>query len=146
MILSKRHLAYFVLFVLLIASCWRRHESGEIESALKGYDRLIQKMDADSIALLYTTDGDLGGIAQGRDSIRKFLSGFKNVRVLSVSSTSEKIELNADTAIQLGRFNQVALVNGTDTLRPKGTFTAKWIWTKEEGWKIRSMNTKPDTQ
>jgi hypothetical protein len=38
----------------------------------------------------------------------------------------------------------VALINNKDTMKPKGTYVAKWIRIKEEGWKIKSMNTKPD--
>jgi len=116
----------------------------EIESALKTYDRLIWKMDADSIADLYMAEGELGDIVHGRDSIRKFLSTFTNVKVLSVASTSEKIVFYQDTAIQNGRYNQTALVNNKDTMRPKGTYEAKWIWIKGEGWKIRRMTTTPE--
>lgn len=122
----------------------QQHSRSEIESALKTYDRLIKNMDADSIALLYTTDGDLGTVAHGRDSIRKFLSSFKNVRVLSVASTSNTIEINRDTALQAGRYRQVALINNRDTAKLKGGFNARWIWIRGEGWRIKRMETQPD--
>jgi hypothetical protein len=44
-----------------------------MEQAMQKYDRYILKMDVDSIALLYTPDGELGKMARGRDSIRRFL-------------------------------------------------------------------------
>ena len=134
----------FVIIATLILSCHERDKKLEIESALKTYDHLIWTMNADSIALLYTVDGQLGEIARGRDSIRRFLSTFTNVKVLSVHSTSEKIVINKDTAIQSGRFNQTALINNKDTARPKGTYEAIWVWTKGEGWKIKRMTTTPD--
>jgi ketosteroid isomerase-like protein len=143
---------YYPFIFIMIAvfsaalSCNTRDRKAEVESGLRTYDRLIQKMDADSIALMYAPDGDLGTIAHGRDSIRKFLSTFKNVSVLSVSSSSDNIGINNDTAIQKGRFSQVALVNNKDTVRPKGTYIAKWVWIKDEGWKIKTMTTKPDNQ
>jgi ketosteroid isomerase-like protein len=145
MTFSKRYYSLIIpVATLLLFSCSWRNKKKEIESAMKTYDHLIQKMDPDSIAMIYTADGDLGEIAHGRDSIRKFLSGFKNVKVLSVSSSSDKIEIKEDTAVQSGRFNQIALVNHTDTMKPAGTYVAKWIWIKDEGWKIKTMTTKPD--
>jgi ketosteroid isomerase-like protein len=134
----------FLVIPVFLFSCTSRDRKHEIELAIKTYDHLIQKMDADSISMMYAKDGDLGEIAHGRDSIRKFLSGFINVKVLSVSSTSGKIEINRDTAVQSGRFNQVALVNNKDTMKPKGSYIARWIWINNEGWKIKSMITKPD--
>lgn len=122
----------------------QKHIKQEIENAMLRYDRLIQKMDADSIALLYAPDGDLGEMAHGRDSIRKFLLTFTNVKVLSTSSTSDSIVFNSDTAIQTGKYTQVALIQVKDTARLKGSYTAKWIWLPEQGWRIKKMNTKPD--
>ena len=64
------------LFILLfLTACISYvHRQQEVQDAMQHYDRLIKKMDADSIALLYTEDGDLGGIAHGRDSIRRYLT------------------------------------------------------------------------
>ena len=137
------------LFLLLsclvvFSSCDDRDKKEEIKQALANYDRLIKKMDADSIAQMYTADGDLGDIAHGRDSIKKFLSTFVNVKVLSVHSSSEKIEIKEDTAIQNGRYDRVAVVNSKDTVRPAGTFIAKWVWKINEGWNIQRMTTTPD--
>ena len=110
---------------------------------MKEYDRLIKKMDADSIALLYTQDGDLGTIAHGRDSIRNFLSIFKNVKVMSQSSTSDSVNIIADTAYQKGTYKQVVVVSPKDTLTVKGTYSAVWLWIKPNGWHIKKMHTKP---
>ena len=138
----------FLLFLLnclvVFYSCHHRDKRQEVERALANYDRLIKKMDADSISLMYTANGELGDIARGRDSIRKFLSTFTNVEVLSVSSSSEKIDLEKDTIIQSGRYNQLALINHRDTVRPTGTYVARWIWQENEGWKIQRMTTTPD--
>ncbi|MDP4265692.1 MAG: nuclear transport factor 2 family protein [Bacteroidota bacterium] len=130
--------------ILISISCRGQHNNSEIESALKTYDRLIKKMDADSIAMLYAPDGDLGNTAHGRDSIRKFLSSFKNVSVLYVASVPGTIKISQDTAMQTGRYKQIALVNNKDTLNLGGTFIARWIWIKAEGWRIKRMETNPD--
>jgi ketosteroid isomerase-like protein len=120
----------------------RKHNKAEVESAMKQYDHLIQKMDTDSIALLYTEDGDLGNIAHGRDSIRKFLSGFKNVKVLSQLSTTETIQITGDTCIQKGLYHQTDVI-GNDTLSVKGSYTTAWLWIPSNGWQIKRMDTKP---
>ena len=111
--------------------------------AMKQYDHLILKLDADSIALLYTPDGDLGAIAHGRDSIRKFLLTFKNIKVLSQASTTDTIKIYGDTSLQKGMYYQSALVNNKDTVAVKGEYTATWLWMHKGGWHIRRMEVKP---
>ena len=130
-------------FIIFFFSCnTSKHSNAGVESAMKYYDHLILKLDADSIALLYTADGNLGGVAKGRDSIRKFLSSFKNVRVLSQASTTTSIKISRDTAIQNGTYTQSDIVSGKDTVYVKGTYMARWQWIKKEGWHIKEMTTK----
>ncbi|MEO6882757.1 MAG: hypothetical protein ABI199_01900 [Bacteroidia bacterium] len=119
-----------------------KHSKTEIESSLKQYDNLILKLDADSISMLYTNDGNLGNIAIGRDSIRKFLSSFKNVKVLSQQSISDSIKISRDTAFQTGHYAQTDLIAGKDTVKVKGTFTTRWQWVPQKGWQIKRMITK----
>ena len=142
--LKPFEICLFLLVSIGLHSCHKKHEKQEIETAMLRYDQLIQKMDADSIALLYAPDGDLGDIAHGRDSIRKFLSTFTNVRVLSTSSTSDSIVFSSDTAVQTGKYTQVAVIQGKDTARLKGSYTAKWVWLPAEGWRLKKMITLPN--
>jgi ketosteroid isomerase-like protein len=135
------------LLVLALASACRQpatHSPAAIEAAMSHYDSLIRKTDADSIAWIYTADGWLGNIAHGRDSIRRFLQTFKNVRVLQVASTTKNITITVDTAIQTGGYTQTALVNDKDTVHVKGSYEAQWAWSEKEGWKIRRMTTHPE--
>ncbi|MBS1664128.1 MAG: hypothetical protein JST68_23995 [Bacteroidetes bacterium] len=152
----------FCFAILLVAVCACHqlppHTPTEIESAMNHYDSLLKKMDADSIAWLYAPDGQLGTIARGRDSIRRFLASFKDVRVLEVGSTNKDITIKIDTAFHTGTYFQdvILLHKDTahhspdtahhlpDTLHLKGSFTAEWIWSETEGWKIRKMTTKPE--
>jgi hypothetical protein len=125
-----------------VIACLGNHNTTGVESAMKLYNHLIQKMDADSIALMYTADGDLGNMAHRRDSIRKFLSTFKNVSVLSQSSESTSIKITGDSCIQKGTYQQVVLISGKDTVRVKGEFKANRQWKLSEDWHIRRMDTK----
>ena len=110
---------------------------------MQRYDRFIKAVNADSIALLYTPDGDLGNVAHGQDSIRRFLATFKNVTVLSMASTTDSIAIQGDSSIQTGTYRQVAVLSEKDTVHVKGTYRANWQWTPEHGWRIKRMITKP---
>jgi len=105
--LSSRSSKLIILTgILFLFSCNDQHNRAGVEAAMKHYDHLIKKLDADSISLLYTADGNLGDIAQGRDSIKRFLSSFTNVQVLSQASQTSSIELFGDSAIQKGTYQQ----------------------------------------
>lgn len=144
MLQQNRPFIFFAWAMLLtITSCHPDHSRSEIELSMKQYDHYIKNLDADSIALMFTPDGDLGTIAHGRDSIRKFLSTFKNVSVLATASTTGSIVLNGDSSTQTGTYWQLDLINARDTVKVKGLFTAKWKWTKESGWRLKKMETTP---
>src|SRR5271155_3045158 len=109
------------LLILFFAACGPRpHARTEIEAAMIRYDSLLRRMDGDSIALMFTPDGMLGPAVKGRDSIRRFLSGFGNVRVLSVSTTSDSLQLHGDSALQQGDYRQIAVVDQKDTFHIHG--------------------------
>jgi ketosteroid isomerase-like protein len=134
---------FHYLCMLCMISCNDYHDKKGVDLAMKQYDHLIKKMDADSIALLYTPDGDLGGIARGRDSIKKFLSTFKNIRVLSQASTTKSIEVHGDTSIQKGTYRQIVLMHEKDTVKVNSEYITTWLWMPQDGWHIKRMITKP---
>jgi ketosteroid isomerase-like protein len=136
----------YLFMLLFITSCISYvHRQQEVQDAMQHYDHLIQKMDADSIAFMYSADGDLGGIAKGRDSIRRFLASFKDVRILEVSSNTDSMAMTGDTAFQSGHYKQSGIINGKDSFHVTGSYHAQWVWVKEEkGWRIKRMTTIPD--
>ena len=142
--IARHALYFFTALLAFMYSCnTASHSKESVEKAMQQYDHLILKLDADSIALLFTPDGDLGTMAHGRDSIKTFLSSFKNVVVLSQSSTTASIQINKDTAIQKGSYQQSDIINGKDTVKVKGDYTAVWQWLSKEGWHIKQMTTQP---
>ena len=132
-----------VITLLILSSCKNQHNRAGVEAAMKQYDHLIKKLDADSISLLYTANGNLGDIVHGRDSIKKFLSSFVNVRVLSQVSSTKSIDMYGDSATQKGSYQQMDLLAEKDTVRVNGEYTAHWQWLPSEGWRIKYMVTKP---
>ena len=129
--------------LLGVIACQQPHSATEIEAAMKHYDQLIKTVNADSMAMLYTPDGNLGNIAYGQDSIRRFLARFKDVKVLSMASTTTSIEMKGDSSIQKGTYRQVAVLPKQDTVHVKGEYTANWQWEAANGWRIKRMLTKP---
>lgn len=139
----------FFAFIIMI-SCHGVSPTPDLTTALATYDRLILKTDADSIALLYTIDGDLGNKAHGRDSIRTFLLQFKDFKVLEQHSTIDSISAGQDTGFIAGHYQQRVIVPVKDSLNPahihdtvtaKGSFRSTWIQVPEYGWQIRKMET-----
>jgi SnoaL-like domain len=145
-------LSVTVLLLVLLYYCHRKLPSPpDIHDAMATYDRLILKTDADSIALLYMAEGDLGNKVHGRDSIRKFLQQFKNFKVLQQHSTIDSLSLDQDTGYMSGRYHQEVIVPVQDSLNPKhrhdtvnvnGKFASVWIRLPEYGWRIQKMETK----
>ena len=142
---NYRSLYLIILFctALLFSCSTSSHNKKGVEAAIKQYDHLILKLDADSIALLYAPDGDLGNMAHGRDAIRKFLLTFNNLKVLSQSSVTGSIKLNGDSSLQKGVYKQTVVISGKDTVTVKGAYTATWLWMGKNGWHIKRMETVP---
>ncbi len=127
----------------MLVACKQGPSRESVTAAMGQYDRLIKKMDADSIALLFTKQGELGTMAHGRDSIRAFLKGFKNVEVLKQTSAIGFLKLKNDTALLKGTYWQTDLVDQKDTIHLKGNYIANWVWLKNEGWHLQKIITTP---
>ncbi|HZE85224.1 MAG TPA: nuclear transport factor 2 family protein [Puia sp.] len=136
-----KRILFFALFAIIISCHTKVHGRQEIETAMSRYNHFIKEVNGDSIASLFTPDGKLGTVT-GRDSIRKFLSGFKNIQVAAVSTTTDSILFQEDTARQNGKYFQTAIVDAKDTVHVKGSYFATWVFFDKEGWKLKKMETK----
>lgn len=138
-----------ILFALIVTAIWlpvsckRTHTEREISEQMAKYDRLLEKMNTDSIADLYTENGQLGNVAKGRDSINRFLKTFSNYRVIQNKSTTDSIRILGDSAIQIGSYTQITILPGKDTAHLTGRFRAIWKLAGSNGWKIYRMETSP---
>ena len=144
---------YLILFALLILSgCGttargQAERSRDLDAAISHYGRLVKAMASDSIAALYTDDGELAGLGQpaitGQDSIRAFLHGFDDYRVLAATMVVDSSRLAGDTGIQHGRYTQRVRLPAGDTVEVSGRFTAEWVIGPAGTWRIRRMGTAP---
>ena len=143
--MNMRQLLFSLFIIGTMMACQQaNNEKLKIEKAMHNYDLHIISMNVDSIASCYTENGDLGDIAHGRDSIRRFLSKFANFKVLSQRSISDSVSIDQDTAIQMGIYRQTVIVSQGDTVLVKGSFRARWQrQMKGELWLIRRIDTHP---
>jgi len=140
----RNFIGLLCLITTFFSACRPKERSTEsVEQAMQNYNRYILEMDVDSIALLYAPDGELGKMAKGRDSIRRFLDNFKRYKVLSQVSTTNLIKISRDTALQSGSYTQKVIVPVNDTVTVRGLFSTKWIWMDPTGWHIQRMETQP---
>lgn len=112
----------------------RVHEKSEIDAAMREYDRLLQKMDAEGIAAFYEE--------HKRDSIKNVLKTFTNVVVLSSVSSTDGIEMLGDSATQTGSYVQIDVIDKKDTITVRGKYEVLWKW-DGNAWKILKMQTTP---
>jgi ketosteroid isomerase-like protein len=133
-----------VIVVSFFLLCCQEHRSSEILNAMHHYDKMILAMNPDSIANVYTADGELGDqpIA-GRDSIRKFLMSFTDFKVLETQSTSSSISFKGDSAFQEGSYYQKTKLPAGDTVMVKGLFSTVWLKGADNRWLIRKIHTRP---
>ena len=141
--LRQCQISLLLVFLGLACATHAPHQQREVEAAMQQYDRYILSVDVDSMALLFTKDGNLGNIARGQDSIRRFLAKFKSVRVLSMASTTDAIVLTGDSSTQRGSYRQTAVLSARDTVRVNGDYVARWQWFPKQGWRLKSMQTTP---
>ncbi|HSE67909.1 MAG TPA: hypothetical protein VLB12_13060, partial [Gemmatimonadales bacterium] len=127
-----------VALVLLVSACSvRRTTSGDAASekavvaAMEHYTALIKQVASDSIAAMYSEDGELleAGMAPlvGPKAIKEFLAQFDGkVVVDSASTASDDVEVFGATAYQWGSFSQVARVQDQPPAKFGGRYVARW--------------------
>jgi len=115
---------------------------------MEHYTALIRAVASDSIAVMYTEDGQLleAGMAplRGPTEIREFLAQFDGkVVVDSASTVSDDVEVFGTTAYQWGSFSQVARVQDQPPAKFGGRYVARWCRTPEGRWKLTRLLMQP---
>lgn len=150
----NRHSAVVALVVLVSACTVERTSSGDattqkaVITAMEHYTALIKQVASDSIAAMYTEDGELleAGMAPlvGPKAIREFLAQFDGkVVVDSASTASDEVEVFGSTAYQWGSFSQVARVQNQPPAKFGGRYVARWRRTPEGQWKLTRLLMQP---
>jgi ketosteroid isomerase-like protein len=119
----------------------------ELDSALVHYDSLIRWTQGDSIAAMYTPDGQMLGTnvatVQGPDSIAHLLARYAAFHVDSEDMRPEATTIADTEAIQWGTWRQAVTPPGRDMVHVQGRFVAHWIRGCDGRWRLRRLLTQP---
>src|ERR1043166_5321298 len=98
---SRKLMKKLVFFSLVIICSCKNSNDKKVENAMRHYDDLILRADAQGIAEMYMPDGEmvLPGRApiRGRDSIEQFFSAFKDMKAERQKRTTDSIRRFGDT-------------------------------------------------
>jgi quinol monooxygenase YgiN/ketosteroid isomerase-like protein len=120
----------------------------QVKAAMRRYDQLALAMNAEGIAAMFTSDGELidagRTVARTPASILAFLKSFDGkVRVEENASSIESITVAGATAILTGTYQQKALLLADKReIRVQGKFEAEWIRQADGQWLIRRLSTQ----
>lgn len=149
----SRLAAALVLAVLVAAAgCAARPPSSAgdvaaIEAGSREYERLVRRMDHDSIAAMFVADGELANPGapplRGRDSIRARLRSFAGFHVEDDRMTSDSIRVVGDRAAQFGSYWQRVRIPGGQTVEVSGRYQFDWVRSPEGVWQLQRIATVP---
>jgi ketosteroid isomerase-like protein len=119
----------------------------QVVAAMNRYNRFMRAGPPDSIAAMFTNDGELydsENSLKGHGSIRAFYEPLtRNVRIQEANSTTHAFELWGTTALQWGEYEQNASAAGGAVTVYRGRFVAEWEHSPDGRWLIRRMMVQP---
>src|SRR5262249_49745555 len=119
-----------------------------VKAAMRRYSQFVKDMNAEGIAALFTSDGELidAGkvIAQTPASIRKFLGSFEGVvRVEENINSIDSITVTGTSAILVGTYRQkVLMLADNRPVQVQGKFEVEWSRQPDGQWLIHRMRTQ----
>src|SRR5262245_13655414 len=120
----------------------------QVKAAMRRYDQLVLAMNAEAIAAMFTSDGELidagKTIASTPASIRAFLQSFDGkVRVEENASSIESVTVTGATAVLTGTYRQKALLlPDKHEIRVQGKFEVECSRQSDGQWLARRMSTR----
>lgn len=146
----------FLLGALLFgAGCALRPRAGAervpadpVAAAMAHYVALLRRVASDSVASMYTADGELlqPGMAalRGRTAIRAFLAPFDGHAVVDTATVAvAPAAIYGAVAYQWGVYHQVARLDGAPPTRFDGRFAAEWHRASDGVWYLRRLLMQP---
>jgi len=123
-------------------------ERARIESETRHYAEVLRGAPVDSVVAVYAEDGELVipgvGTLHGRKAIRDFLAPLAaTVTVASVEMQVDSVALSGNSAVERGRYRQVAGPTGGPTQEFRGAFDATWTRGSDTRWRLLRLVMQP---
>jgi uncharacterized protein (TIGR02246 family) len=123
-------------------------ERARIEAATQHYAAVLRGAPVDSVVAVYADDGELviPGVAtlHGRKAIRDFLAPLAaTVTVASVEMQVDSVAVTGNSAVEHGRYRQVAGPTGGPAQEFRGAFDATWTRGADAEWRLVRLVMQP---
>ncbi len=121
-----------------------------IEGVLGQFSAAMKRGDAAAVATLFTDDGQYitaatKGFVTGRAAIEEvFAARFKTTRFVEVTITTASVEVEGDTAYEIGTNRLVVQVGDAAPVTRTGRYLTVWVRQPDGGWRIREDAIVPD--
>jgi len=133
-----------ISFTIYACSSSSPDATAVLDGMLHRYADFVLHMESDSIAALFTENGEVVNPHQptvaGRDTILKYLNSFGDFKVLEEKMDADSTKVSGRTAVQTGHYFQRVTVPGGHTVEVSGRFRIYWIMEKGK-WLIRREET-----
>jgi uncharacterized protein (TIGR02246 family) len=146
-----KKLSAFLFVLLPLAGCTtsgiHHDDRADIIAAMHRYDdALLGPVDA--AVAMYAPDGELllpgMNALHGPDAIRAFLAPLASaVKVESVTTTVDAVEIYGDTAYAWGAYDQKVTPTGKATAKYHGRIITEWHREANGRWMVRRIMVQP---
>ncbi len=125
----------------------RSGQVAAIKAELARYERFVLTMAHDSIAAMFTPDGELhtpgASSPVGPKAIAEYLKSFSAFHVIADSMTADSTFASTTAGRQVGSYWQRVRIPRGDTVEVRGRFEARWRKVPPGQWKLSWLGTVP---
>ena len=123
----------------------------QVEAAMRRYNRFMRVGPPDSVAGMFTQDGELDepreAVHEGRAAIRHFFAPLASaeVRIESATTTTQALQLFGSTVLLWGEYVENAGEVGRPSVSYRGRFVAEWARQADGRWLLHRLMIQPLT-
>jgi uncharacterized protein (TIGR02246 family) len=123
----------------------QRNQESQVLAALARYEHLVIEVDAERLADMFDTNGELSHNDEkpyvGHDTILGFLRTFVGFNIREYELRAASTTIAGDSATQTGTYRQTVLSPTGTTIKAEGSFKAEWQHQRDGRWLLRRMHT-----
>jgi len=121
--------------------------SAAVRVIMGNYNHCFSQMNANCIASLYTSDGEIYSMgllqASGPDAIRSFMNqSFNNARIDSFPATIDSIIIYGEDAVVIGTSDEKTTDTANQSNEAKMRYITEWIGQPNGQWLLKRFNTE----